>query len=122
VHQPGAHPWWSWYAIAGVSLREQEGTPAPVLRFPSATHEFMVLALDPGKPLPQIRNWEGASYLKPFDLVHQVELPGDEQAQEIVDLIVRRAVCDGMSLDEDNRARWQRSLDTTAQHYREGRH
>jgi hypothetical protein len=122
VYQPRSHPFWSWYMVGGVALRDEPGVSSAHKQFAAATHEFLIAALDPTKPLPMIHNWRQAAYMRPLDLVHQIELPNDYAAQEILDLIVERACTQGVQLDEDNRRWWQGSLDTTAQHYREGVH
>jgi hypothetical protein len=121
VCQPASHPHWSFYSVGAISLADVPGVPPANKHFPEATHEFLVVALDPSKPLPPIKRWEKAAHLTPIDLCHQVVLDSDEHAQEIVDLLVRSA-CDRWLLDEDHRAFWKRTLDTTARHYREGVH
>lgn len=40
---------WDQYLLAAIRLTEAEGWPAPVLQFDGATHEIMMLALDPDK-------------------------------------------------------------------------
>lgn len=45
---PTQHPAWEWYTISTVHLRNIEGqTRPPDLHFPAATHELLVLALNP---------------------------------------------------------------------------
>jgi hypothetical protein len=126
VHAPHSHPWWPWYAVQAVHLRAVEGKPAAHLQFPGATHEWLVLALNPEEPLPDIDRW-GADgtppmrHLEPVDQCVQFIVADDEQASELVELTVRH-ILEGVSCDQDFRGYWQRAVATTAEHVRLGGH
>lgn len=80
------HPFWTQFVISVVHLRPVEGRPPAHLQFPGATHELVVMALNPGDP-PKVH--EAATleaggiaavggYLKPVDVVHQFTATDDE--------------------------------------------
>lgn len=123
MHAPGSHPWWPWYGVATIALREVEGFPPPVIAYPGATHELMVVACNPDEPLPDVPDGIGTlSHLTPVDQAVQVILPDDARAEELTTLAVR-AVCDGLLVpDQDHRARWATVLAQTAEHLRIGGH
>jgi hypothetical protein len=78
------HPLWHQYALAVVRLRDAPGYPPPVLRYPDATHELLVMALDPTSPddpanpgarvtyTPQALEGLAAPYLQPINIAGAV--------------------------------------------------
>lgn len=131
IFAPGAHPFWSWHVLMAIHLRDVPGQDKPpVKRSPSVTHELMVYALDPDVPPPDPRNWplpaDGGEprlrMLSPPDAVVQFEVGSDEHATEIVTLAAQACTAGHLIPDSDHRALWDRTIATTAQHYREGRH
>jgi hypothetical protein len=117
-----AHPFWWWYVVGCVHLRPLEGqSKPPVVDFPGATHEIMFLALNPEVPLPDLGDWQGASFLQPADLVRQFIVNDDLQARELCELVVRH-ICDGHSPDVDFRHYWEAAIDSSAEHARLGGH
>lgn len=124
LNMPGAHPFWSWWLLSSIHLRPIEGCRPPVIRTPGASHEFLIIALNPKFPSPNVDQDvpETLHYLTPFDLEHQVVGIDDAQAKHITMLMVRACVDGRMSPDQDFRSRWQAMLNTTAEHYRTGRH
>jgi hypothetical protein len=129
VHDPGAHMFWSWWVVICVHLRPFEGEEQPAnLQFPEATHEFVCMALQPSTPKkaipmprpededdPDFTFWP---YMTPADWVVQVQLPTDEDAVELLDLLPKRLMEGNISLDQDYRQRWISIVKTTAGHYR----
>ena len=117
------HPFWNWWMVAVVHLREVEGTPPPKKQYPDAEYEFMILSIDPehnqpdpDKPFPQeIR------YLDPPDCVVQFHGVTDEQAASICRDAVR-VIAAGQSCDSDFRGWWTGAIKKTVEHYQEGRH
>lgn len=131
IHAPAAHPFWAWHVLMAVALRDVPGQPPAVKRSPDMTHELMVFALDPEFPAPDPRVWpmppdngepRPLQMLQPADAVVQFHVDSDRHATEIVRLAAK-ACTDGVLVpDSDHRAAWDRTIATTAQHYREGRH
>ena len=111
---PGAHPCWSWWVLAAISLEDRPGIPPAKISFEGATHEVLIHALDPetdhGLDLTRV------TPLQPVDLVHQVRLPGDELAVELLELCARRCMRGDISPDSDFRLRWKKILDATSEH------
>lgn len=122
VHAPNGNPFWPWYLVAAVHIRPIEGSPSPHLKFPGATHEFLIGAFDP-RDYPKIDpdRHVGVGLLRPLDLCHQVTLRTDEQARAVLTLLVR-AIVGGDSPDQDFRSLWVQRLDVTARHFFDGKH
>lgn len=118
---PGAHAFWSRWGVSMIHLRDIPGVKPAYIRVPGATHELMAFALNPeAKNDPDdIDTWR---LLTPADLEHQLVLPCDADAIEVLDLYVRRAMEGDVSPDSDFRQFWHKTLDATAQHYKEGKH
>lgn len=85
---PRAHPAWTQYLMPVVRLRDIPGFPPPKRQFPGATHELIVVALDPdegpytAESLLRYMTGEQAGripYLTPASIVHQIE-GSDEEA------------------------------------------
>lgn len=127
VHAPHGHPWWPWYAVQAVHLRPLEGQPPAALQFPGASHELLVVALDPDKPLPEVKRWGSPDtppmcHLEPVDQCVQFIVADDDQARQVCELVVRHIVLDGQSPDQDFRAYWASGIANTAEHVRLGGH
>ena len=82
---PHAHPAWSQYFMPVVRLRDGvPGFPPPKRQFPGATHELMVVALDPREgpstPGNMSRFWDRGDlpFLTPGNVAHQIEGTDDE--------------------------------------------
>lgn len=125
VYSPLSHPFWAWHFIAMVHLRDvPDQEQDPIKDFAEATHEVMCFAIDPSKDLPDPDNWmerEDGIFLSPPDWVVQFHVHSDQQAQGVLEAIMR-AVTGGQSVDSDLRSWWQTSIQATAAHYREGVH
>lgn len=123
VHAPASHPMWPWYGIQAIALKDHPTTGQPChVHFPGASHEFTVLALNPEKPLPTPPNPAGFHFLEPADQCVQVILADDDQARQMIGLVIR-AVCEGVLIpDQDWRSYWRTTLANTAEHIRLGEH
>jgi hypothetical protein len=115
------HPFWSYWVLGVVSLAEMPGVAPPNKVYPEAEYEIMIVSCDPEHPTPD-PDEAGWVTLSPADLVYQFDGVTDEQAIEIAELMVRQIVAGEMSPDSDYRAEWKRRLDTTVEHYKEGKH
>lgn len=130
---PGQSPAWNQYNVAVVRLRDGiPGMPPPIRQFPGATHEVLILALDP-TPGPQtVETMAGHAergdlpFLTPVNLAHQIE-GSDAEAEELAYLAVR-AICDGLMAAEPPlgaesfRAGWKQTLVKTLAHIRGEEH
>jgi hypothetical protein len=127
VRAPHAHPLWAWYIVGVVHLRPIDGVRPAEVRRPGATHELMIAALDPEKPLPdpdQMGRGEGPSpaILRPIDVVHQFGVRDDADALQVCEAAIQAIVHGSISPDQDWRSRWREAIDETVTHIIEGKH
>lgn len=126
LHAPASHSWWPWYLMTGLALRDTPGVPRAHRQFEGAEYELLVLALDPGEPIPlpveaMVGKWAS---LSPPDQVHQLpHLPGgDATMREILELAAL-SIVDGLLVpDQDHRGHWRETLRNTVEHITEGGH
>lgn len=88
ITAPRAHPLWSQYWLAAVRLRDGvPGFPPPVRKFPGATHEVLLLALDPDHGPYTVEGMRiyidgdkagRLPFLTPVNIAHQLEGTDDE--------------------------------------------
>jgi hypothetical protein len=90
---PGQSSGWRHYHLAIIHLRPIEGVKPAIIRSPGATHEVMLLALDP-KPSPSPTNAKSWQYLSPYNYIGQLALPSDEEAKRGLEAMAR-GVADG---------------------------
>lgn len=76
---------WSQYLVSVVHLREAEGVPAPHRASPDATHELIVLALDPRFPVKS--GADELRHLRPINAAVQVSDLLDAEASALCDEI-----------------------------------
>jgi hypothetical protein len=132
---PHAHPAWSQYLMPVVRLRDGvPGFPPPKRQFPGATHELIVVALNPQRgpftPASLVQRYmtPGGSqygripYLVPGNVTHQIE-GTDEDARELA-AYAAWGVTAGVLLPETSgapsliRGEWKSSLVKTLAHIR----
>lgn len=82
---PHGHPLWSQYLLAAVRLRDNiPGFPPPKRQFPGATHELLVVALDPShgpydrEVMARYAQTQGLPYLTPVNIAEQFTAVDDE--------------------------------------------
>lgn len=122
---PDAHPLWSSFLLSAVHLREVDGAPPAFKRFPGATHEMLVIALDPVlEPRPDdVKTWR---HLTPINVVEQFAVNTDDDAIAMTAALARACV-DGLLFVEPEgilgaRERWTTTVSSTSQHLRIGGH
>lgn len=115
---------WDRWTVCAVHLRPQEGVPEPKVVRADATHEVIIVSLDPSgeRDIEKIEAGSTLKHLGHADLAHQVVGLTDKQAAELVDLSVQAIVRGEISPDRDYRNRWRSLLDRTAEHLRYGGH
>lgn len=84
IDAPDQSPAWRHYALSVVHLRQIEGAPPVVFNKEGATHEFVLVALDPG-PKPKATDMAGWQWLQPFNLCEQVVLQSDAVAVSLLE-------------------------------------
>lgn len=120
MHNRGSHPFWPWHVLSLVTLEELPGLPPPERQFPEATHELLVVALDPEKPPPTAPGMS-CYWLTPVDIAEQFEAT-DERASELCDLAMEACLDGRLSPDQDWRASWHKAVTGTLDHWRRGVH
>lgn len=121
---PAQSPAWSHYLLSIIHLRPIPGVRPAVIREPHATHEVMVIALDPrGNPHPE--DTETWRFLTPVNVCEQVQLPSDADAVELA-ADCARAVVNGVLWAEPplsgQKEPWRTVLLKTAAHARGEEH
>jgi hypothetical protein len=123
---PSAHAFWTYWAAFVVHLRPIEGVRPAHISEPGATHELMIMALNPEQPLPDLaavgRGEASFAWLMPIDQLQQFTVNDDAQAAQLLELAVRSCVDGYASPDQDWRGRWRQMIPATAAHLREGKH
>jgi hypothetical protein len=103
IHAPWAHPFWQYYALSLVHLRQIEGMPPAKIMLPGAIHEIFLFALDPAH-MPEIDKMP--HLLHPANFGAQWIAENDEQAIKHVMGVVQE-ICDGLlSPDTDFKREW----------------
>jgi len=119
---PGAHPFWSWWVLSVVHLRDIPGqSKPPTRRYPEAEHELLIAALDPGTQ-PDPGDPTTFRYMTPIDVCEQFHGLDDDGALTLARLSVL-SICRGdASPDQDWRPWWRTAIPNTVQHIALGSH
>jgi len=131
ITAPAYHPAWSQYLLVVVRLRDLPGWPEPYLQFPGATHELIVITLDPDHgpytaDLPQKYATGGLPHLTPINVAEQIE-GTDAEAEELASLGAWAIVTGRLEPESSNgperiRAGWKASMVKTLAHIRGEEH
>lgn len=122
IYHPTSHPFWHYYMVGLVHLRDVPGQSKPAFKqFPQATHEILFVALSPDHKLPAIDDWEAPHTLSPVDLSAQFEVNSDEEAANVLAAVIDTIIA-GAALDVDHSQRWTSAIAATAAHERTGEH
>lgn len=125
---PGSHPFWWWYMVAMIDLREHVGIPAPHKQFDTAEYEIQVVALSPEHPVPEPEGnpfvEQSLKLMQPSDQIIQVGSfnKGDDDAREMLRLIIKACVDGYLVPDQDHRQRWAHVVANTYEHMTTGGH
>jgi len=122
VNVPGAHPFWSFWGVTMIHLRDIPGVPPAHRRFLEATHEFGILAFNPEHGVPNVDNPDRYHYLTPPDVVEQFAGVNDDQAAKVCELAVRAIVDGRISPDQDYRPVWKEVIRQTVEYLALGTH
>lgn len=103
------HPVWGQFVITVVTLADLPDVEPAKLQFPGATHELLVVALNPGSPPVKHKaaalakgGFAGVGgFLTPVDVVHQFTAT-DEEMVRLVELCVKACVDGAMTPSTDD--------------------
>lgn len=117
---PGQSPAWTYYVISVIHLRPIPGVRPADIRVPGATHELLLIALDPagGHDPADCSDWR---YLTPVNAVEQLELPNDSSAVELAELAAKAVLAGVLPAEPPlagQREPWRSALIKTAAHLR----
>ena len=116
----GANPFWSYWMVAIVHLRDIPGVPPARKSYADAEFEFLIATIDPEKapnPDPDLGPWP---LLRPMDCVVHFHGVIDDQAAKLLELAVRDMVLSAESPDSDYREAWKRKIWATVEHMTTG--
>ena len=124
IRAPGQSPAWECYTLGVIHLRPIEGVKPAVVTLPGATHEVLVVALNPARePTPtDVDSWE---FLFPVNVCEQIHLPGDDEAVELARLCARAVVLGVLPAEPALAGAvepWRSSLIKTSAHLRGEEH
>lgn len=124
LNMPGAHPFWSYWLVTCVHLRDIPGVKPAHKKYPEAEFEFSIHSIDPERcpePDPD-KALEGFPLLSPVDVVEHFHGLSDRDALRVAEAGIN-AMCHGrISPDQDFRAEWHRVITGTVEHFRQGGH
>lgn len=124
LHCPGQSPAWDCYLFDIIHLREIEGVAPPTIDVPGATHQVLLVALNPhlGPNPLEPDTWQ---LLIPINVAEQIILPDDDAARQVGEHCVK-AVLTGLMPAEPPLAGavepWRTALAKTAAHARGEEH
>lgn len=134
ITAPIFHPAWSQYLLAVVRLRDGiPGMPPPRRKFAGATHELIVVVLNPdcgpydaAKMLGYAEAGGGLPFLTPINIAHQIE-GADDEARDLARyavLAIVHGVMNPATTDAPEliRSCWDTALVKTLAHIRHEEH
>lgn len=124
ITAPCWHPLWSQYSLSVITLADLPGVPPARKQDPSATHELLVVALNPDHGPYDAKTITltagGLFFLRPVNIAAQFTAT-DDQARDLAGLCAR-AVVDGLLNPETGdaperiRAAWRWTIRRTLEH------
>lgn len=119
------HPHWHQFVLSVVHLRELEGWPPPKLDFPEATHELLVMAIDPSEEpctVEELESGQQVKFLMPIDVAEQF-IATDEEMVRVTDLCAQACMDGRLNPSTDDartflREQWRISVQQTLEHFR----
>lgn len=119
------HPFWHWWLVSVIDLKDHPGMPPANKQYPEAEYEFCIWSLEGEVNVDAIDAGDienrGFKILQPADVTFHFHRVTREQAAEICDAAVATIVA-GQSCDSDFREWWKGMLARTVEHYVLGVH
>ena len=124
INVPRAHPFWQWWTVNMIHLRDIPGVRPAHKQYASAEYEFMIAAINPEQcpnPDPDKVD-EGYPFLHPLDVTEQFDGVSDAEAVRICEGAVRTILAGEISPDQDYRSWWHELIQNTVRHFKDGLH
>lgn len=123
VNVPGAHPFWEYWLIVVIHLRDIPGVKPAYKKYPEAEFEFSIHSIDPERcPSPDPDGGVGFPILSPVDVVEQFHGISDRDARRVAEAGVTAIVNGQVSPDQDFRSLWGMLITGTVEHFKQGAH
>jgi hypothetical protein len=116
---PWAHPLWSqyWVALYDLTTKHADGT-VPMIARPGMTHEMILWAINPDKPVTVWESRPDGCLLTPPNHGYQFKAESDEEAEARIAKISLAIEERGISPDTDWRGVWNELfIDGVSLHY-----
>lgn len=105
LNLPWAHPFWSQYLVTLADLTTPLEKPATIAR-PGMTHEVIVWAIDPEKPVEKWADRQPGCLLQPANHAYQFKADDDKAAHERIAKMVSAMIGRRLSPDTDYTPAW----------------
>lgn len=120
VHCPHLHAFWGYWWINLIHLRDIPGVVPAHKHFPQAEYELAIYAQNPERE-PDPDNLDCTmAVLLPADVCEQFHGVTDEQAIDLVEVLVRGVVNWTLSPDSDFRQSWKSQISLCVEHVTTG--
>ena len=116
IKAPWMHMCWEYHYVGLIHLRDVEGHEPANIQFQGATHELIVLAMNPdAEP-----SFSEPQFLTPISIAQQFVAENDAEALEKIEFLLNPIAEGRLSVDSDFRSTWQHMLlDHDIHFYRE---
>lgn len=120
VNASWAPPFWSWWQVCVIHLRDIPGVRPAHKAYPEAEYALMIMALDPEKGTPDP---EGQlHFLHPADVVEQFHGLDDAGAKRLCEMAASAIINGHISPDQDYRSSWKVMIRNAVEHIALGGH
>ena len=103
IHAPGHHPFWEYYAIACIHLRDVPGMKPAEILLQGATHEIFIWALSPDH---KVALNDDLHLLRPVNFTAQFIEESDSSAYKKVEGSIKEIMEGKLSPDTDYNRLW----------------
>jgi hypothetical protein len=115
VHAPGVHPFWSWWRVSLIHLRDIPGQPPAQRQYPEAEYELLSIALDPACVVDP-DDVTTQKWLQPIDFSIQFYGLSDDSARYLLTLLIDGVVSGHLHPDTDFERSWRGAISATIEH------
>lgn len=110
------HAFWNRWALNVVHLRDIPGVKPATIYELGATHEIMIVSINPDQPKIDPDAGQKIDWMSPPDVVQQFQVDNDRQAVRVGEMMIEAIVKGLASPDVDYRSFWKRQIPQLAAH------